>query len=655
MPDELKFTAKVDLQAADGEKPPRFEMVAYTGGPMAGFSRNPLFVDLSGLEASKDQIPILGEHDRTVRLGFGTVENDGGRLTVRGELVGSGEDAQAMIADARNGFPFEASIGASVGQMRRIKAGESETLNGREIKGPAEVVAGATLREVSFVVNGADRDTTARIAASAKRNGVQAMSEGEKLAAKLGLKWDDLTETQQTNLEAQAGGVATDDEIEAEMVTHRKLRAKESRRVSTIEDLTEDHKEIRATAIEEGWTVQKTELAVLRAERPKAGQFGSARENTRAESKGRNLDTGAIEVGVLLATGYDESKLEKEGYTDQQLEAGRAMSPRMGLKNLILACGQADGHYVDTFTDEGDLLNAAASFTSLASVTDNVMEKQALATYRRYPITALQFARVLSVPDFKQASIYRLRGAGEWRPVPEGGELKQAEVADDKYTNQAETYGLTNTIDRKKLINDDLGILSDWPQEIGRTAAHFLNSTWVQRVIANTGSHFASGNGNVATSAALGLAGLAAAVKAMRNQQAGPRAKAASQQSIAIEPRKVLVPSSLEATALGLFNSERLITGSDTTTTDSNIYRGRFTPYVEPRLELETGGSATTWYLGADPADAAAYSIAFLRGRQQPTIERVTETGKVLGLMFRAWFDFGINEMDPKGMVRATA
>ena len=69
--DLLAFTAAVDFAAADYAKPdtppPRsFAIHAYSGGPMAveGFY-HPVVVDLAGVQAAANDLPVFLNHDET--------------------------------------------------------------------------------------------------------------------------------------------------------------------------------------------------------------------------------------------------------------------------------------------------------------------------------------------------------------------------------------------------------------------------------------------------------------------------------------------------------------------------------------------------------------------------------------------------------------
>ncbi|MCC7265889.1 MAG: hypothetical protein IT546_00965, partial [Caulobacteraceae bacterium] len=147
----------IDAAAAEGQsaKPRRFQMTAYTGGPMqlAGW-RYPVVVDLAGLHASAKPKVFL-EHDRAARVGhIDQVQLSESTLGVTGVVSASGKAAQEVLADAANGFPWQASIGARATDVEWVPEGGSAKANGKVFQGPVNIARKAVLGEVSFVALG---------------------------------------------------------------------------------------------------------------------------------------------------------------------------------------------------------------------------------------------------------------------------------------------------------------------------------------------------------------------------------------------------------------------------------------------------------------------------------------------------------------------
>ena len=75
--------------------------------------------------------------------------------------------AREVVVSSKNGFPWQASIGAAVEEFEFVKENQKVIVNGRTFDGPVNVVRKATLGEISFVDLGADGNTSAHVAASA--------------------------------------------------------------------------------------------------------------------------------------------------------------------------------------------------------------------------------------------------------------------------------------------------------------------------------------------------------------------------------------------------------------------------------------------------------------------------------------------------------
>jgi hypothetical protein len=117
-----------------------------------------------------------------------------------------------------------------------------------------------------------------------------------------------------------------------------------------------------------------------------------------------------------------------------------------------------------------------------------------------------------------------------------------------------------------------------------------------------------------------------------------------------IQPSLILVPPALKGTADDLFMLQ-VITANVT-----NKYRGLYTPHCWPYLGNTTfhaSASSAYWYLFADPADVAAFVVAYLDGIDTPTVEQVPAAPNVLGVCWRAYFDFGVSQGDYRAAVRS--
>jgi hypothetical protein len=159
----------IEIKAAEAEgKMPLFAMTAYTGVPMKleGFY-HPVVVDLDSAQAPRQTVPVPMGHNTDKIVGHtSSIEITQQRIYATGVVSGSGKSAQKVVALAKNGFPWQASIGANAKKMEYVDKGDTVKVNGRNWEGPLYVARGAVIREISMVPMGADGNTSAAVAAS---------------------------------------------------------------------------------------------------------------------------------------------------------------------------------------------------------------------------------------------------------------------------------------------------------------------------------------------------------------------------------------------------------------------------------------------------------------------------------------------------------
>ena len=153
-----------DTKAVLGQ---RFNILAYGGGPIAQYwSEVPLVIDISASSVA-NVFPILQHHSTFRIIGHATEAVTTSR-TFGLDCVVSVPSAAAFefVRAARAGFPWRASVGASVISRREVKAGEKVKVNGRDFIGPI-VIVGAHFFETSILPLPADDETSVSLLADA--------------------------------------------------------------------------------------------------------------------------------------------------------------------------------------------------------------------------------------------------------------------------------------------------------------------------------------------------------------------------------------------------------------------------------------------------------------------------------------------------------
>ncbi|MCC6907190.1 MAG: hypothetical protein IT430_04545 [Phycisphaerales bacterium] len=642
---EITASAQIDVEAAAGEGTtalPRFKMVAYTGGAMRVTAwRHPVILDLAGLNIPSQQRPIRFSHDP----GSGVGHTDAIRIE-QGQLIASGlvsrdtPTAREIVTSSKNGFPWQASVGASVEEFEFIREGQKVLVNGQEFAGPVNVVRKATLGEISFVDLGADGKTSVNVAAIAATQ--ENIMDGENkdngtptTASNNGTVTPAKPESQADASNANASAVG---DIRAQAVA-------ETTRISAVRRLCAgQHDEIEAKAIREGWDSTRTELEILRASRPKAPAI---------HVHDQNVSTQVLEAACMLTAGLDEPEKHCQ---EQALDlAARRFRGGIGLQELLLEAAWANGYSGRNFRDSRNVLKfafnpgieAGLSTIDIGGILSNVANKFLLEGFLSVERTWRNITAVRNVSDFKTVTSYRLVGKDQYEIVAPGGELKHGTLGEEQYTNKADTYGLLLAIDRRDIINDDLGAITTVPRKLGRGSGLKINDVFWTIFLANS-DFFKVGNKNFISGAdtALSIDGLTKAEVAFMDQVDGDG------KPIGIMPSIMLVPTALSAVGTQLFKSMEL---RDTTASTkypvSNPHQGKFRVEVSRYLSNAsyTGNSAKAWYLLADPADLPVIEVAFLNGQESPTIETAEADFNVLGIQMRGYHDFGCALQDPRG------
>ncbi len=398
------------------------------------------------------------------------------------------------------------------------------------------------------------------------------------------------------------------------------------------------------------------------APRPDVHAIRNSRPRGVAMPKPGNLEPKVLEAALCLRAGVPARQLE-QWYSEQVLDRAHC-SPmrRAGLHALLhevaaraglhLRAGLVDNETIRTaFEADRKLLAAGYSTLSLSGILTSTANKVLLTAFSSVAAAAPKIARQSDVNDFKAVERYRLNLGGGFDKVGPDGELKHAEISDQKYTNQLETRGMILTLSRQDIINDDLGAFLDIPRLLGRKAALARERALFELLLANPNNFFSTANGNYRSGAdsALSIDGLTKAEELFLNQT-----DAAGDPVLAV-PRYLLVPTSLKVTAQQLMTETRV---NETTSTNkpkpaSNPHVGKWEPVASPYLNAQglSGSSSTGWYLLADPEDLPALEIVYLRGQRTPVIEQGETDFNRLGMSFRAYYDFGVNLIDPRGAV----
>lgn len=519
--DDLLLTAsEVGIEAGSEPNRPRISILAYSGGLMRVPGWGDVALDLDGLDAS-GQIALLADHDARVSgvVGHGTAEARDGKLLVNGVLSGAGEAAKQIAVMTRGGFQFQASVGVTPTKHERVRPGEAVEVNGRTLlaAGGFTLVRRGKLREVSVTPLGADANTSVAIAASRPRK----------------------SNKERVNMDVQD-------------VDEQAIRADERERLNQIESIcrgpgggwgANQNKvdELKASAISGEIEVADLSAQVLNILRESRPNITGIRHQTSVGG------VTTLEAALLGRMGLAELGEKSLGALAMEHGEGLRISHALDLCRAAL---RLDG--VDEPHGREEMVKAALSTYSLPVALGNVANKVLLEAYTDAPATWRSFAAIRSAGDFKDQTAIRPSFTGSLQPVAPGGELKHGGVSEWTATYRVDTFGRILSIDRRDLVNDDLGVFDDTARAFGRAAMRRLNDLVFQVLLDNAGGFFSLANGNLleGIDTVLTIDSLAEAITAMLTQRDDEG------NDLDLRPRTLLVPPELQPTAKAILESE---------------------------------------------------------------------------------------------------
>lgn len=674
---------------------PKIDIVAYNGGEVLvdGFDL-PVVVDFAGLHIPPT-VPLNVDHQQDIQhlLGYGATALNANSLSISGSITATNPSAQEVVrlaTDKDNPFPWQASIKAIIYAHRRVAPGQQVQINGRMFTGPFIHAIESQLTHCAVLGEGADQTSSVRIAAKAAQIikgqsimtfeqwlaslGVDQASANPALLDALKAQFAAANPTAQasaatapppqTAVVAAASGarVVGADSPETFLVAQNKAYADNLRRVAVVTAKAKDFPLIAAKAIEEGWDEHRTELEVIKANRP-----------TGPSHQAVSQPAGPLVLEAALAATRRIPGHEKQ-YTDQVLQAAHSSFPRgIGLQQFLLIAAAANGYQVGpgmrisqgnlksvlkaAFMEGPMAMQAAASGGGTSGILSNIANKELLSGYFEDDQTWREIAAIKSVNDFKTVTSYRMLDNFEYEELGPNGQITHGTLSEETYTRRAKTYAKMGGLTRVDIINDDLGAYDDLKTRVGRGASQKFNRKFWGKLLGMVSSgFFAAGNGNYISGATtnLGVDGVGLQLGILKfDAMRTPAADGSKVPGGAIggQPKILLHGPSLQFNANRIYQSTTVNTGGAATSEtvgNDNIHAGKYKPVKSVFMEDSslTGYSSTAWALFRDPKVLAAIVVSFLNGVETPTVEQSDADFDVLGILFRGYHDFGIDEAE---------
>ncbi len=331
-----------------------------------------------------------------------------------------------------------------------------------------------------------------------------------------------------------------------------------------------------------------------------------------ADYLGQFAKSGRVELGDLpearITEGQDEKVKDRlDAFFDPAHKDHRAA----GSFKSIYVDVTGDSNVTGQISQGSESrLREALGTASWANVLGNSITRRLLADYRQpsqYDVWR-EVASIVRVADFRTQERTRIGGYGDLPAVAQSGPYNAlTSPGDEKATYAASKRGGTETVTLEMIANDDVGAIRQVPIKLSRAAKRTLAKFVLDFIRSNgaiydTKALFHADHGNLG-SAALSSTSLAAGRLAMLSQP-----ELGSNEPLGIGPKSLLVSSTLEQTAVDLFNRN---TNNDKTFVQS------LTLNVLP---IWYWTDPSDWALAADPLDIPGIEIGFFNGQEEPEI-----------------------------------
>ncbi|MDE6260419.1 MAG: hypothetical protein K2M42_06090 [Oscillospiraceae bacterium] len=397
--------------------------------------------------------------------------------------------------------------------------------------------------------------------------------------------------------------------------------------------------------ISEGRTLDETRAAVLDQLIQRGGPIGS-----RVSVGGSGEDDFRRDAA--------DGMVMRGGLTPEGAGSGARQFAAMSFRDLAIECMERAGESGARRMSSDELFTAIMQRQYLTptaafpSILDTAIEKAYVAGHKQVPVTFDRWTKKGTLSDFKIHDNKYIAGPiGDFKEVPEGGELKNDKPVDAKLpTRQLKTWGKQFTLSRQAFINDDIGLVTSIPARHAAAARRTINRQCYEILMKNPKIYddkalFSADHKNLLKS---GTGITKEAVQAMI--MAISTQKDQFDQAITIRPAMLVLPVGMGFDLFTLFNSPTIQT-TDNTQAVNPLYRYGLQQVEDPEINRLAGAGAAPWFLLGATEDTAFIEVDYLNGQETPNIRRMETPGQ-LGFVWDIYLDWGIQVMDFRGAVK---
>ncbi len=611
------------------------------------------------------QIPLQDSHDTSsIISNIGAVrelrtvtESDGDKVVGRLFFDVSDDLGKRAFEKVKNGFIDSGSVGYEHQERSWISEQENLVFNGKEYKGPMQLVQRWTLLEFSLVAVGADPGAKVR-AKRGQTNDYIERTKGEK----------SMPTEKTNNPQEQKSESASNARIEQlEKEAEEKLAKVERMLVDTqIGELCVRHnlqalgKELveAKTSLEDAQKRVIEELAkrVSNAATVIKPQTPSIAMGETSGGKIRDAMVDAMLIrGFPTSHGIKDPAPGSELYSHRTLlEIGEECLNAAGVNTRHMTKSEKARRLIETFYSARGIVTDMST-ASFPAITESVVGKAAMKGFTSQPSIWSDICSVGSVSDFNTVTRVGLSENADLPVKPEGGEYQMSKFSDRKESGYVSRYADGTVLTEEAMINDNLGILTQIPFRKGAAAAR-VPEKLLFAIINTPPTLNASGyawfstsnspNNDMSHADGLTANNLRDAIARLKTAQPPVHGEETTTDYCDIAPKVLLTHTAEEMTAKILTNSSSL--------PQTSMSSGVYNPLKDANLIPRASGrlsSSTSFYLFADPELYPVVEMLFLDGKVSPTtfVDRVVN---IDGVLFRVLLDCGIIPLEHRTVLR---
>lgn len=363
---------------------------------------------------------------------------------------------------------------------------------------------------------------------------------------------------------------------------------------------------------------------------------------------------------VARALGYETAAAARVAFSKFRSAAGSSLNFQAVAEQCVEAGARGRGGQRWSYSRGGNAFIEAAfshSTSDLPALMRSTMGRTLQASMAVVDTTYQLWTGTAIANDFRAREEVRSHTITLPTQLVNGRTPKESVLADGYETLGLETIALKLSIDRKTLINDDLGGIA---KQIARIGVAFELKKEIDAITAlNAGTSttltdgtafFHSTRGNIGSNEALSYANWLAATTAMMKKAERTRNNDNGSVYLNVAPKILFVPTTLWATANELCRSEKLPSTGEANTNRDNIVRRRW-PQEDISSPYQDNQSTTRWYMLADPAICPAVVISYLNGNKVPIVSPISN-GSALGMEWEVIHDVKADLLNPEGAYR---